>query len=325
MGTMLAVAFTGVSLTVGTAAAQNDAVTYPSRPVRIIVPQSPGASTDLTARIIGQRLAEAFKQPVVVENRAGAGTIIGTDLMVRSTPDGHTVMVVAAGITINPIIYKKMPYDVGRDLAPVSQLTKFSNMLVAHPAFAAKTLQELIVMARAKPGVINYASAGMGSSTHLSMDLLKMMTGIELAHIPYIGGGPAAIATMGGQVQLNIGTTAGVLPHVRTGKLRALAVTAAQRVVAAPDVPTIAESGVTGYEHTPWNGMFAPAKTPRAIIAKMNMEVVRILSMPEVRKLFANDGIDTVGTTPEAFAKIVQEELVTWPKVAKAAGIKPLQ
>jgi tripartite-type tricarboxylate transporter receptor subunit TctC len=293
--------------------------------VRIIVPQSPGASTDLTARIIALRLAEAFKQPVVVENRAGAGTIIGTDLMVRSTPDGHTMLVVAAGITINPIVYKKMPFDVGRDLAPVTQLTRFSNMLVAHPAFAAKTLQDVIAMARAKPGTINYASAGVGSGTHLSMELLKMMTGIELAHIPYIGGGPAAIATMGAQVQLNIGTTAGVLPHVRSGKLRAIAVTAAQRVAAAPEVPTMAESGVAGYEHTPWNGMFAPAKTPRAIIAKMNAEVVRILNLADVRKQFANDGVDTVGSTAEAFAKIVQEELAVWPKVAKVAGIKPLQ
>jgi tripartite-type tricarboxylate transporter receptor subunit TctC len=325
MRSLLVAASICASLVNTGAAAHDEASNYPSRPVRIIVPQSPGASTDLTARIIALRLAEAFKQPVVVENRAGAGTIIGTDLMVRSTPDGHTMLVVAAGITINPIVYKKMPFDVGRDLAPVTQLTRFSNMLVAHPAFAAKTLQDVIAMARAKPGTINYASAGVGSGTHLSMELLKMMTGIELAHIPYIGGGPAAIATMGAQVQLNIGTTAGVLPHVRSGKLRAIAVTAAQRVAAAPEVPTMAESGVAGYEHTPWNGMFAPAKTPRAIIAKMNAEVVRILNLADVRKQFANDGVDTVGSTAEAFAKIVQEELAVWPKVAKVAGIKPLQ
>ncbi len=305
-------------------AAQADVRNYPARPVRIIVPQSPGASTDFTARLLAQRLSDAFKQPVVVDNRPGAGTIIGTDLLVRSTPDGYTLMVVAAGITINPIIYKKIPYDVARDLAPVSQLASFSNILVAHPSFPGKTLQDVLMMARAKPGVLNYASAGMGSGTHLSMELLRMMTGIDITHIPYTGGGPAATATIGGQVQLNIGTTAGVLPHTRAGRLRAIAITAAKRSAAAPEVPTFAESGVPGYEHTPWNGMFAPAKTPPALIAKINAEVVRVLRAPEVQKLFANDGMETVGNKPQEFGAIVREELVRWPKVAKAAGIKPL-
>jgi len=303
--------------------AQADVASYPSRPIRIIVPQSPGASTDLTARVVAQRLSEAVKQPVVVDNRPGAGTIIGTDLLVRAAPDGYSLLVVAAGITINPIIYRKIPYDVSRDLAPITQLTTFSNMLVAHPAFAAKTLPELIAMAKARPGGINCAIAGAGSGTHMSLELLKMMAGIDVTAIPYVGGGPAAIATMGGQVQLNVGTTGGLLQHTRSGKLRAIAVSSAQRAAAAPDVPTIAESGVPGYEHTPWNGMFAPAKTPPALIARIHAEVVRVIHSAEARKLLLHDGLEPVGNSPQAFAAIVKEELARWPKVALAAGIKP--
>ena len=305
------------------AAAQVDVASYPARPIRIIVPQSPGASTDFTARLVAQRLSEAVKQPVVVDNRPGAGTIIGTELLVRSAPDGHSLLVVAAGITINPIIYRKIPHDVTRDLAPVTQLTSFSNMFVAHPAFAVKSLPELIAMAKAKPGAINCATAGAGSGTHMSLELLKMMAGIDLTAIPYVGGGPAAIATMGGQVQLNIGTTAGLLQHTRSGKLRAIAVTSAKRAAAAPEVPTVAEAGVPGYEHTPWNGMFAPAKTPSALIAKIHAEVVRVIHSPEARKLLLHDGLEPVGNTPQQFAAIVKEELARWPKVALAAGIKP--
>ena len=305
------------------AAAQVDVASYPARPIRIIVPQSPGASTDFTARLVAQRLSEAVKQPVVVDNRPGAGTIIGTELLVRSAPDGHSLLVVAAGITINPIIYRKIPHDVTRDLAPVTQLTSFSNMFVAHPAFAVKSLPELIAMAKAKPGAINCATAGAGSGTHMSLELLKMMAGIDLTAIPYVGGGPAAIATLGGQVQLNIGTTAGLLQHTRSGKLRAIAVTSARRAAAAPEVPTVAEAGVPGYEHTPWNGMFAPAKTPSALIAKIHAEVVRVIHSPEARKVLMHDGLEPVGNTPQEFGAIVREELARWPKVAMAAGIKP--
>ncbi len=304
------------------AMAQNNATAYPARPIRIIVPQSPGASTDLTARLVAQRLSEAFKQTVVVDNRPGAGTIIGTELVVRAAPDGHTLMVVASGITVNPSMHRRLPYDTERDLAPITQLTRFSNLLAAHPSFAGKTLQDVITLAKAKPGTINYASAGLASGTHMSMELLKTLTGIELVHIPYTGGGPAVTAAIGGQVQLNIGTTVGVLPHVRSGRLRAIAVTTAARSPAAPEIPTFAESGVPGYDHGPWNGLFAPAKTPSAVIAKIHAEVARALQTPEVRKTFANEGVETVANTPEAFAAIVSAELATWSKVVKAAGIK---
>jgi tripartite-type tricarboxylate transporter receptor subunit TctC len=305
-----------------TALAQINVSNYPARPIRIIVPQSPGASTDLTARLVAQRLSDAFKQPVVVDNRPGAGTIIGTELVTRAAPDGHTLLVVASGITVNPSMHKRLPYDTERDLAPITQLTRFSNLLAAHPSFAGKSLQDVITMAKAKPGAINYASAGLASGTHMSMELLKTMTGIDLAHIPYTGGGPAVMATIGGQVQLNIGTTVGVLPHVRSGKLRGLAVTTAARSPAAPEIPTFAESGVPGYDHGPWNGLFAPAKTPPAVIAKIHAEVARALQLSDVRKTFANEGVEVVANTPDAFASVVRAELAMWPKVVRAAGIK---
>lgn len=303
-------------------AATDDAAKYPSRPIRVIVPQSPGASTDLTARLIAKALAEAWKQPVVVDNRPGAGTMIGTELVTRATPDGHTLLVVAAGVTVNPSMYKRMAYDVERDLAPVSQLTRFANVLVAHPSYSARSLQDVITLAKAKPGGVNYASAGVASGTHMSMELLKSMTGIELAHIPYTGGGPAVTAVIGGQVPLNIGTTVGVLPHVRSGRLRALAVTTAKRSPAAPDIPTFAESGVPGYDHGPWNGLFAPAKTPPALLAQIHAEVARTLRTPEVQKIFANEGVEAVASTPGEFGITVRSELALWPKVVKAAGIK---
>ncbi len=302
--------------------AQTDIASYPSRPIRIIVPQSPGASTDLTARLVAQRLSEAFKQPVVVDNRPGAGTIIGTELVVRAAPDGHTLMVVASGITVNPSVYKRMPYDTERDLAPVTQLTRFSNLLAAHPSFAAKTLQDVLALAKAKPGTINYASAGLASGTHMSMELLKTMTGIDLVHIPYTGGGPAVTAAIGGQVQLNIGTTVGVLPHVRSGRLRAIAVTTAARTPGAPEIPTFAESGVPGYDHGPWNGLFAPAKTPPALIAKIHAEVARALHSADVKKTLASEGVEPVANTPQAFAAMIRAELAMWSRVVKAAGIK---
>ena len=311
-----------MALTSSVALAQTSAAHYPARPIRIIVPQSPGASTDLTARQVAQRLSDAFKQPVVVDNRPGAGTIIGTELVVRAAPDGHTLMVVASGITINPSVHKRLPYDTERDLAPITQLTRFSNLLAAHPSFAGKTLQDVLTLAKGKPGTINYASAGLASGTHMSMELLKTLTGIDLVHIPYTGGGPAVTAAIGGQVLLNIGTTVGVLPHVRSGRLRAIAVTTAVRSIAAPEIPTFAESGVPGYEHGPWNGLFAPAKTPTAVIAKLHAEVARAMQLPEVRKVFTNEGVEPVASTPAEFAVTLRAELAMWPKVVKAAGLK---
>ena len=295
---------------------------YPVRPIRIIVPQSPGASTDLTARLVGQRLSEAVKQPVVVDNRPGAGTTHGTDLVVRATPDGYTLLVVASSISINPSIYKKLPYDTLRDLAPVTQLSAFPNMLVVHPSVPVKTVQDLLSLLKAKPGQLNYASAGTGTGTHLSAELFKYMTGTDMVHVPYKGGGPAVTALIGGQVQLMFGTTVTLLPQVRTGKLRAVAVTTAKRSPAAPDIPTIAESGVPGFDHGPWNGMFTTAKTPPAIVSKINAEVVRILKTEDVRTVFLKEGAEPVGNSPAEFSAVMKNEVAKWAKVVQASGIK---
>jgi tripartite-type tricarboxylate transporter receptor subunit TctC len=304
------------------AAHAQSAAPYPVRPIRIVVPQSAGASTDLTARLIGQKLNVVFGQPVIVDNRPGAGSIIGTDLVAKATPDGYTLLVVASSITLNPTLQKNLPFDPVRDLAPITQLSSFPNMLVVHPAVPVKTVKDLIALAKAKPRGINYGSSGTGTGTHLSAELFKYMTGVDMVHVPYKGGGPAVQALLGGQVQLNFATIVSVLPHVRGGKLRAVAVTTAKRSPSAPDVPTIAESGVPGYDHGPWNGFLAPAKTPRTVIARLNEEVARILHTPETRAVFTNEGAEPVGNKPEEFGAIIRDETAKWAKVIRAAGIK---
>jgi tripartite-type tricarboxylate transporter receptor subunit TctC len=294
---------------------------YPTRPIRIIVPQSPGASTDLTARMIGQKLNEAFKQPVVIDNRPGSSGIAGTEIVARSAPDGYTLMVVASSFSINPALGRKLPYDAVRDFTTVSQLSKFPNLLAAHPSFPAKTLTEVIAAAKAKPGQISYASAGLATGTHMSAELLKYMTGIELLHVPYKGGGPAMTAAIGGQTQLVISTSLGLMAHVRSGKLRPIAMTSAKRSPAAPDIPTVAET-VPGYEHEPWNGLFAPAGIPKPVLAKINAEVARAVHGAEIKKVFESEGASPVGSTPEEFGAVLKTEIEKWMKVAKAANIK---
>ena len=312
------------SLVLGCAIAASVAVAqpYPSRPVRIIVPQSPGASTDITARLVAQGLNEALKQPVIVDNRPGSSGIAGTEMVARAAPDGYTLMVVASSFSINPALGRKLPYDSIRDFTTVTQLSKFPNMLAAHPSTPVKTLQDVLALARAKPGQVTYASAGVATGTHMTAELLRYMTRIDLLHVPYKGGGPALTAAMGGQTQLLIGTSVGLLPHTRGGKLRAIAVTSAKRSAAAPEVPTFAESGVPGYEHEPWNGMFGPAGIPKPVLARINAEVVRVLNAPEARKVLEGDGADVVGSTPEQFSAVLKAEIAKWTKVAKAAGIK---
>ena len=313
----------GAALSLGFAAAHSADLHYPARPIRIIVPQSPGASTDLTARLVAQGLNEAFRQPVIVDNRPGSSGIAGAEMVARSAPDGYTLMVIASSFSINPALGRKLPYDSIRDFTTVSQLTKFPNMLAANLSAPLKSLQDVIAQAKAKPGQLSYASAGVATGTHMTMALLQYMTGINLLHVPYKGGGPAMTATMGGETPLVIGTSVGVLPHVRSGKLRGIAITSAKRSAGAPDIPTFAESGVPGYEHEPWNGMFAPARLPKPVLAKVSTEVARILQLPEVKKVFERDGADIVGSTPEQFGAVIKAEIAKWMKVAKAAGIKP--
>lgn len=295
---------------------------YPTRPIRIIVPQSPGASTDLTARLIGQRLSTALGQPVIVDNRPGAGSIIGTDLVAKATPDGYTLLVVASSITLNPTLHKNLPFNPVRDLAPITQLSSFPNMLTAHPSLPVKNVKELIALLKAKPGTINYGSSGTATGTHLSAELFKYMTGTDMVHVPYKGGGPAVQALLAGQVQLNFATIVSVLPHVKAGKLRAIAVTTLKRSPSLPEVPTIAESGVPGYDHGPWNGFLAPARTPSEVIGRLNRETAQILHLPEVKSIFVNEGAEPVGNKPEEFGAIIRNETAKWAKVIQAAGIR---
>jgi tripartite-type tricarboxylate transporter receptor subunit TctC len=294
---------------------------YPTRPIRIIVPQSPGASTDLTARMMGQKLNEVLKQPVVIDNRPGSSGIAGTEMVARAAPDGYTLMVVASSFSINPALGRKLPYDAIKDFTTVSQLSKFPNMLAAHPSFAARTLPDVIAAAKAKPGQVSYASAGLATGTHMSAELLRYMTGIDLLHVPYKGGGPAMAAAMGGQTQLVISTSLGLMAHVRSGKLRPIAMTSAQRSPIAPEIPTVAET-VPGYEHEPWNGMFAPANMPKLVLARISAEVMRAVHAPEVKKVFESDGATAVGSTPEEFARVLKTEIDKWTQVARAANIK---
>jgi tripartite-type tricarboxylate transporter receptor subunit TctC len=295
---------------------------YPQRPVRVIVPQSPGASTDITARLVAQKLSESFKHSVIVDNRPGASGIPGTDMVARATPDGYTLMIVASSFSINAATGRKLPYDPIRDFTAISQLSKFPNMLAAHPSEPFKTLQDVIAAAKAKPGQVSYASAGLATGTHMSAELLRYMTGIDLLHVPYKGGGPAITAAMGGQTQLVVSTTVGLLPHVRAGKLRAIALTSAQRSAAAPEIPTVAESGVPGYEHEPWNAMFGPAGIPSPIVKRIHAEVARAVNAPEVRQFFERDGADVVASPPEVFSRTLKAEIAKWAKVVKEAGIK---
>jgi tripartite-type tricarboxylate transporter receptor subunit TctC len=295
---------------------------YPSRPIRIVVPQSAGGSTDFVARAVAQRLAESLNQNVVVDNRPGAGSLHGTDLVAKSAPDGHTLLVVAGSFTINPSLRQNLPFDPVRDFAPITQLVSLPHILVVHPSVPAKTVKELIALARARPGELNYGSSGVATSTHLAAELFLHLTGTRMVNVPYKGGAPGMTALLGGQVQLYFATISTALPHIRAGKLRALGVTSAKRSTAAPEFPTIAEAGVPGYQHTSWVGMLAPAKTPQPIVAQLNAEVVKILESPQMKALLLRDGLEADTSTPEEFARDIRAQIEKWKKLIEAAGIK---
>ena len=296
---------------------------YPVKPIRVIVPQSAGGSTDLAARVVTQRLGDALGQAVVVDNRPGAGSLIGTDLVAKAMPDGYTLLGVAASFSINPSLHIKLPFDPVRDFAPISRLCAFPHILVVHPAVSARSVKELIALARAKPGQLNVATSGVATSTHMAAELFMYMTGTKMATIPYKGGAPGNVALVGGEVQLYFATISTALPHIRSGKLRALAVTTRKRIAAAPDYPTIAEAGVPGYEHASWVGILAPAGTPAAVVSRLNGEIARIVQLPEVRDYFLRDGLEPEGDTAKEFAADIRNEVAKWLKVVKAAGIKP--
>ena len=304
------------------AAAPAAAQGYPVRPVRLVVPQTPGSSTDIIARLVAQRLGDRLGQAFIVDNRAGAGSLIGIELVARAAPDGYTLLVVASSITIHPVLHDKLSFDPIRDFAPITQLASYPNILVMNPGVPAKSVKELIQLARAKPGQLNVGSSGAGTGTHLSAELFRSMTGVQWTYIQFRGGSPALAALLGGEVQLSFATMPLVLPHARSGKLRALAVTSGRRSQAAPDLPTIAESGVPGYDHSAWNAMFAPARTPRGIVQKLNQEVRGVLATSDVRDRLLADGAEPLSSTPEEFAAVINAELVKWARIVRQTGVK---
>jgi tripartite-type tricarboxylate transporter receptor subunit TctC len=296
---------------------------YPSKPLRLIVPFAAGGGTDLVARIVSGKLADKLGQPTVVDNRPGAAGAIGAELAAKAPPDGHTLLLGSSGpIAINPGLYEKLSYDPARDFSPVALVTVMPFLLVTHPALPVKSVKDLIALARARPGELNYASPGSGSSTHLANELLKSMTGAQIVHIAYKGVAPAATDLISGQVQMMAGDLSTLLPHVKSGRMRALAVTSAQRSTLLPGMPTVAESGVPGYEATGWFGVLVPSATPRAVIERLNSSIVKGVSEADARERLAALGGDLAVGTPEQFGAYLQKETAKWGKVIRAIGLR---
>ena len=302
--------------------AQGAADTYPAKPVRVIVGLAPGGGTDIQARLFAQKLTESFNRPFVVENRPGAGGTLAYAQVAKSPPDGHTLLGVTSGYTITPTVYAKLPYDPIKDFAPISLVSQAPFLLVAHPSLPVKSVKDLLALARAKPGELDCASAGRGSSTHMAFELFKTLSGVTITHIPYKGTGPALVDAMAGQVHLLFGNVLSTLSHVKTGRLRALAVTTAKRSAVLPDLPTITESGVPGYDNSTWHGWLAPAGTPPAILNRLNAELVKSARAPDVVARLAPDGGEAVGSTPEEFAQHIVTEIARWRKVVREAGVR---
>lgn len=296
---------------------------YPTKPVRVIVAFAPGGGADIVGRLIAQHLTERLGQSFIIENRGGAGGMVGSDIVAKAPADGYTLLFGQQGPNaINPSLYAKMPYDVVRDFAPITQATVYPYVIALHPAVPVTNFRELVALAKAHPGELTYATAGLGSSAQLAAEMLMRQGDIKLNHIPYKGVGPALIDTVAGQVKIIFGDAASTASQARVGKVRAIAVTGAKRLPLLPDVPTVAEAGLTGYEAASWHGWFAPAGTPLAIINKLQVEIAVILKIPEVRERLVRDGIEPVGSTPDHFAAHIRYEVEKWGKVVREAGIK---
>ena len=296
---------------------------YPAKPIRIIVPYSPGGGGDIVSRTIGAKLTEAWGQPVLIENRPGGGTVIGTDVVAKATPDGYSLLLVTSILGVNMHLYRKLPYDTLRDFAPVIQLLNTPNVMLVNNNLPVRTVGEFIALAKSKPRQLNYGSSGNGGTGHLAMEMLKLYTGIDVVHVPYKGGGPAMTALLAGEVPVLFNNIIATMPQVRAGRLRALGVTTTQRSPSLPDVPTIAEAGVPGFEASVWFGLSAPARTPPAIIRKLNAEIARILKLPDIHARFAGEGAEPAGNTPEEFAAAIRAEIARWGKVVEVARIVP--
>lgn len=295
---------------------------YPARAIRVVVAFAPGGIADFSARSVSQKLSESLGVPVVVENRPGAGGITGAEVVARSAPDGYTLLVTSISHTINPSVRKNLPFDAVRDFTPITLITDAPNFLVVHPSLPAKSVKELVALARARPGQITYASSGSGTSTHLSGELFKSLARIDVVHVPYKGGGPAVIDLVGGHVQMMFSTLPSVLQQVRAHKLRGLAVTGARRFPAAPEFPTMIEAGVPGFEVSGWSGLFAPAGTPKDAVGRLAGEIAKILRAPELKERFFVQGAEPVGNTPEEFTAFVRSEIAKWKKVVESSGMR---
>ncbi|MDB5601939.1 MAG: hypothetical protein JWN71_3983 [Xanthobacteraceae bacterium] len=304
-------------------AAPAQAQTYPNKPVHIVVPSAAGGGTDIVTRVLAQQLSISMGQQFVVENRPGAGQMIGIEAVARAAPDGYTLLMAASTLAINPVMFKKVTYDAAKDFAPVTQVAALPNVLVVHPSVPAKTVAEFIALAKSKPDQIAYASAGVGTSPHMGMELFKSMAGVNVRHIPYRGTAPAVNDLIGGQVSAMMANVLTAKPQIDGGQLRALGVSGAKRSAGLPNVPTIAEAGVPGYSALQWYGLLAPAGTPNDIVVKLQAAVAKALEQADVKERLAADGAEGVGSTPAEFAALIKEELEKWAKVAKAANIEP--
>ncbi|PIT79631.1 tripartite tricarboxylate transporter substrate binding protein [Limnohabitans sp. 15K] len=295
---------------------------YPNKPIRLVLPFPPGGVTDLLARALAEKLAPRLGQPVIVDNKPGAGTVLASDLVARAPADGYTLLVAASSLGTAPLIYDKVSYDAIKSFTPVTQIASVVHVVVVNPALPVKSVKELIAYAKANPGKLNYASTGTGTSTHLEGELLKSMAGVYMVHIPYRGSGPALIDLVGGQVGVMIDALGSSGPFIKAGKLRALAVTTAKRSQSIPELPTVSESGVPGYEAMPWLGLVAPAGTPQPVVDRLHREVAKVLEDPEIRERFKGWGLDIIGNTPAEFTSFLRRDVDQWASVIKRANIK---
>ncbi len=302
----------------GNAAAQ----AWPSRPIRYIVPFPPAGATDILARIAADKISGPLGQPVVVENRPGAAGNVGTELVVKAPADGYTILQATVAQSISETLYTNLPFSFGRDLAPVALIARVPNVMIVHPSVPANSVQEFIALAKARPGQINFASSGSGTSIHMSAEMFKMLTGVDMVHIPYKGSGPALADLLGGQVSVMFDNLTSSIGHIRSGKLRALAITTATRYPALPDLPTMQEAGVAGYEASAWFGIVAPKATPMEIVNRLNSEVNKMLALPDVKEKLLQQGAIAAPGTPEQFGAFIQDEIAKWAKVVKASGAK---
>ncbi len=322
MSALLRIAFAAICAAL-VISAHAQTATYPTRPVRLVVPFAAGGTNDILGRIVADKFAERLGQPFIADNRGGANTVVGSEIVARATPDGHTLLMVSASIAVNPSLVRKLPYDTERDFAPVGLVASGPYLMVIHPAVPAKSVSEFIAWAKSQQGKVNYASTGAGSPPHLAAELLKITAGIDMQHIPYKGGGAVLPDLIAGRVSMFFGSIATLKPHVDSGRLRAVGMSTAQRSTAMPEVPTFIESGLAGYEVNGWYGLLTTAKTPRLVVERLSNTLRQILNDADTRAQFLKNGLDPTPTSDDEFSKLLRTEIVKWAGVVKAANIKP--